>query len=131
MGFCEHLLTLSTICREIVKNNLHQRPVQVKYPPKKTCEIHQLLLQRKKQNARKRLKYSAFGQNKNHMSTKLSLSIDGVLYGAGGRTRTGTAVKPRDFKSLVSAIPPHPQHGNYTGLDARFQEECVFIISFL
>ena len=32
-----------------------------------------------------------------------------VSIGAGGRTRTGTAVRPTDFKSVVSAIPPHPQ----------------------
>ena len=27
--------------------------------------------------------------------------------GAGDRTRTGTGLLPRDFKSLVSTIPPH------------------------
>ena len=32
----------------------------------------------------------------------------GVLsFGAGDRTRTGTVLRPRDFKSLVSTIPPH------------------------
>ena len=30
-------------------------------------------------------------------------------YGAGDRTRTGTGLLPRDFKSLVSTIPPHRQ----------------------
>ena len=29
------------------------------------------------------------------------------LLGAGGRTRTGTELPPRDFKSLASTIPPH------------------------
>src|SRR5690349_23592176 len=29
--------------------------------------------------------------------------------GAGGRTRTGTGVTPRDFKSLASTIPPRPR----------------------
>ena len=28
-------------------------------------------------------------------------------YGAGDRTRTGTLLPTRDFKSLVSTIPPH------------------------
>ena len=29
--------------------------------------------------------------------------------GAGGGARTRTVITPRDFKSLVSAIPPHRQ----------------------
>ena len=29
-------------------------------------------------------------------------------FGAGGETRTRTMLPSRDFKSLVSAIPPHP-----------------------
>ena len=33
------------------------------------------------------------------------------LSGAGGGARTRTVVTPRDFKSLVSAIPPHRQAG--------------------
>ena len=33
------------------------------------------------------------------------------LSGAGGGGRTRTVVTPRDFKSLVSAIPPHRQMG--------------------
>ena len=33
------------------------------------------------------------------------------LSGAGGGARTRTVVTPRDFKSLVSAIPPHRQVG--------------------
>ena len=33
------------------------------------------------------------------------------LSGAGGGARTRTVVTPRDFKSLVSAIPPHRQMG--------------------
>ena len=32
-------------------------------------------------------------------------------FGAGGGARTRTVVTPRDFKSLVSAIPPHRQAG--------------------
>ena len=32
-----------------------------------------------------------------------------LFFGAGDRTRTGTALRPRDFKSLVSTIPPHQQ----------------------
>ena len=70
---------------------------------KKAFWIHQLLLQGKKEKARKRLKQSTFGQNRNHPLTKIFLSIDGVLFGAGGRTRTDTVSLPRDFKSLVSA----------------------------
>ena len=31
--------------------------------------------------------------------------------GAGGGARTRTVITPRDFKSLVSAIPPHRQAG--------------------
>ena len=31
-------------------------------------------------------------------------------FGAGGRTRTGTVLLPRDFKSLASTIPPHQQN---------------------
>ena len=31
----------------------------------------------------------------------------GIWYGAGDRARTGTLLPARDFKSLVSAIPPH------------------------
>lgn len=30
--------------------------------------------------------------------------------GAGGGTRTPTGIRPTDFKSGVSTIPPHPQH---------------------
>ena len=30
-------------------------------------------------------------------------------FGAGGGARTRTVITPRDFKSLVSAIPPHRQ----------------------
>ena len=41
--------------------------------------------------------------------------------GAGGRTRTGTGVNPTDFKSVVSAIPPHPQRNYYTGYGGIFQ----------
>jgi hypothetical protein len=48
--------SILTICLEIVKNNLRQRPVQVKYPPKRAGEIQQLSLQDEKQKARKRLK---------------------------------------------------------------------------
>ena len=33
------------------------------------------------------------------------------LSGAGGGGRTRTVVMPRDFKSLVSAIPPHRRVG--------------------
>ena len=44
-----------------------------------------------------------------------------VSIGAGGRTRTGTAVRPTDFKSVVSAIPPHPQRNYYTGYGGIFQ----------
>ena len=29
------------------------------------------------------------------------------MFGAGNRTRTGTLLPARDFKSLVSTIPPH------------------------
>ena len=32
---------------------------------------------------------------------------DVCLFGAGDRTRTGTPLPARDFKSLVSTIPPH------------------------
>ena len=54
-----------------------------------------------------------------------------VSNGAGGRTRTGTAVRPTDFKSVVSAIPPHPQQMYYTGRGFCFQEESTIItISF-
>ena len=49
-----------------------------KYPLKKLISKHQLLLQGKKHKARKWLKYGTFGQNKNHLSDKQSLSIDGV-----------------------------------------------------
>ena len=35
------------------------------------------------------------------------------LFGAGGGARTRTAVGPRDFKSLVSAIPPHRQRSYF------------------
>ena len=31
----------------------------------------------------------------------------GRLFGAGGRTRTGTGLLPEDFKSPVSTVPPH------------------------
>ena len=52
--------------------------------------------------------------------------------GAGGRTRTGTAVRPTDFKSVVSAIPPHPQQNYYTGYGGIFQgnrrKSCVYRI---
>ncbi len=44
-----------------------------------------------------------------------------VSIGAGGRTRTGTAVRPTDFKSVVSAIPPHPHEDYYTESWNRFQ----------
>ena len=30
------------------------------------------------------------------------IGLKNIFYGARGRNRTGTAVKPRDFKSLVS-----------------------------
>ena len=32
---------------------------------------------------------------------------DSLLFGAGGPIRTGTALRPGDFKSPVSTIPPH------------------------
>ena len=55
-----------------------------------------------------------------------------VSIGAGGRTRTGTAVRPTDFKSVVSAIPPHPQRNYYTGYGGIFQgnrrKSCVYRI---
>ena len=40
-------------------------------------------------------------------STKKSTPHRGALLGAGDRTRTGTRLPARDFKSLVSTIPPH------------------------
>ena len=37
--------------------------------------------------------------------------------GAGYRTRTGTTERPRDFKSLVSTIPPIRRMVGLTGLE--------------
>ena len=37
--------------------------------------------------------------------------------GAGDETRTRTVLPPRDFKSLVSAIPPHPHMARLEGLE--------------
>ena len=37
----------------------------------------------------------------------------GAVFSAGDRTRTGTRLPARDFKSLVSTIPPH-RHGSNT-----------------
>ena len=36
----------------------------------------------------------------------------GASFGAGDRTRTGTRLPARDFKSLVSTIPPHRRGAN-------------------
>lgn len=44
----------------------------------KKQEVLQPLLQANTHKAQKLLKYSTFGQNKNHLSDKQSLSIDGV-----------------------------------------------------
>ena len=44
-----------------------------------------------------------------------------VIFGASGRSRTGTAVKPRDFKSLVST--------NFT-TEAKFKKSCYLPTSF-
>ena len=52
---------------------------------------------------RKRFPEIAVAKDKVHTFRSLSKN------GAGGRTRTDTVSLPRDFKSLVSAIPPHPQ----------------------
>ena len=35
-----------------------------------------------------------------------------LFSGAGDRTRTGTRLPARDFKSLVSTIPPHRRGAN-------------------
>ncbi len=46
---------------------------------------------------------------KNKTNPELSSRFVLFVYGAGGRTRTGTSLRTRDFKSLASTIPPH-QH---------------------
>ncbi len=38
-----------------------------------------------------------------------SCNLKNKFFGAGGRTRTGTELPPRDFKSLVSTISPPRQ----------------------
>lgn len=40
------------------------------------------------------------------VATLLTLLLLNILYGAGGGGRTRTALRPRDFKSPASAIPP-------------------------
>ena len=47
-----------------------------------------------------------------------------ILFGAAGRTRTGTELPPRDFKSLVSAISP--QRRIRTKQRRREVDPCVF-----
>ncbi|SCM82722.1 hypothetical protein KL86SPO_50493 [uncultured Sporomusa sp.] len=65
--FCREPFHCSDSHPEIIKIN----------PPKKTCET----TIKEKQKARKNLKYSTFGQNKNHLLTKVFLSIDGIIFG--------------------------------------------------
>lgn len=43
--------------------------------------------------------------------------------GAGNRTRTGTLKPARDFKSLVSTIPPHRQMYLYSSTEKRVRQE--------
>ena len=50
-----------------------------------------------------------------HASLEKNVLLSGdkstFFRGAGGGGRTRTVVMPRDFKSLVSAIPPHRRVG--------------------
>ena len=45
-------------------------------------------------------------QNSQFLLTKTKKVSISTYFGAEGRTRTGTELPPRDFKSLVSTIPP-------------------------
>ena len=45
-----------------------------------------------------------------------------AFFGAGDRTRTGTSKPTRDFKSLVSTIPPHRRVECYFTTDCRLRQ---------
>ena len=58
------------------------------------------------------LRFSSDRHEKNRNAQRASR-----FFGAGDRTRTGTRLPARDFKSLVSTIPPHRQvYGHFSTL---------------
>ena len=54
------------------------------------------------------------------------VSMIASLFGAGDRARTGTLLPARDFKSLVSAIPPHrPGLPDYSTTNSAHRQDAT------